>query len=457
MKGKDLYFIGIGGIAMAQAALLAQQLGYRVRGADQGLYPPASELLLEGGVEIHLGYDPSHLSPKPDLVIIGNALSRGNPEVEEVLNQRIPFISLPSFIKRTLIEGRTPLVVAGTHGKTTTSSLLAWFLFRGGLDPSFFIGGVARNFERGWRLGRGEVVVIEGDEYDSAFFDKRPKFVHYLPQMVILNDVEYDHADIYHDIEAVKGAFLQLMRLLPSRGRLILSGQGEAAKEISSQVPCPIERVAPGKWWYKIEREDERGIRFRLLKGGEDLGDFHLPLWGRHNLRNAIGAMVAAHLLGLPWDRIRDGLKEFKGVRRRLEVVGRERGVMVIDDFAHHPTAVRETLSTLKSLFPQARVWAIFEPRTGTLRRGYLLGDLLKALSLADRAILGSSPEVRGKLAFDPQEATAGSDVLWVEETGEIIRRVVSEATPGDVVVVMSSGSFDSLPQRLLDALRKSS
>jgi UDP-N-acetylmuramate: L-alanyl-gamma-D-glutamyl-meso-diaminopimelate ligase len=462
-KGAHCYFIGIGGIAMAQAALLLQEMGYAVRGSDASLHPPSDQLLQEGNIVAEEGYDAAHLSPPPDLVVIGNAVSRGNLEVEAVLDKGIPYLSLPGLIAEVLLDKRRSAVVAGTHGKTTTTALLAWLLFAGGLDPSFLVGGVPLNFGRGYRSGRGKWAILEGDEYDSAFFDKQPKFLHYLPQVVILTSIEYDHADIYQDLEAVKRAFRQLLAIIPTEGILIACIDDAVVREIISGAQSRVETFGgKGEWSPQRVRVTPKGMIFSLHRGGEELGELEIPLWGDHNLSNAVGAAVAAILIGLPMAQVREGLRTFQGVRRRMEVIGETRGITVIDDFAHHPTAIRETLRGVRARFPQARLWAVFEPRSQTMRRRVFQEELVAALGKADQVVIGKifSPPSQGE-ALDPQgvvqeiRRTKGDAAAsYLEDPESIVSRCVAGAVPGDVIVVMSSGHFAGLPERIFTALR---
>jgi UDP-N-acetylmuramate: L-alanyl-gamma-D-glutamyl-meso-diaminopimelate ligase len=465
-KGGHCYFIGIGGIAMAQAALLLKEMGYQVRGSDPALHPPTDQLLQEGKIVVEPGYDAAHLFPPPDLVVIGNAVSRGNPEVEAVLDHGIPYTSLPGLIEESLLRERLSAVVAGTHGKTTTASLLAWLLFAGGMDPSFMVGGVALNFGQGYRLGHGEWAVLEGDEYDSAFFDKGPKFLHYRPQVVILTSIEYDHADIYQDVEAVKSVFRQLLAIIPKEGTLIANTDDGVVSEMVSAAPCRLETFgAAGLWSPKKMRATSEGTIFHLQRGGEDMEEFTLPLWGVHNVSNAVGAVIAASLIGLTIPQIKEGLRTFQGVRRRMEVVGEARGITVIDDFAHHPTAIRETLRAVRARFPKGRLWAIFEPRSQTMRRDILQGELTTALQEADHVVIGRifSPPSQGE-ALDPnkvvqeiRKAKGDAAARYLEDPEEIVFHCLSDAAPGDVIVVMSSGHFSGLPQRIFTALKNRS
>jgi UDP-N-acetylmuramate: L-alanyl-gamma-D-glutamyl-meso-diaminopimelate ligase len=461
-KGAHVYFIGIGGIAMAQAALLLQEMGYAVRGSDTSLHTPTDRLLQEGNIVVDRGYDAAHLLPPPDLAVIGNAVSRGNPEVEAVLDKGIPHMSLPGLIRECLLDGKHSAVVAGTHGKTTTTALLAWLLFAGGLDPSFLVGGVPLNFGRGYRSGEGEWVVLEGDEYDSAFFDKQPKFLHYLPQVAILTSIEYDHADIYHDLEEVKRAFRQLLAIIPQEGILIACIDDAIVSEVISGLKYRVETFGEkGRWSPQEARVTTQGTAFRLLRDGAELGEVEVPLWGEHNVKNAVGATIAASLIGLSIAQIREGLRTFQGVRRRMELVGETGGVAVIDDFAHHPTAIRETLRGVRSRFPDRRLWAIFEPRSQTMRRRVLQGELAAALEEADQVVIGKpfSPPSQGE-ALDPhavvqeiRKTKGDAAASYLEDPDQIVSHCIAGAASGDVMVVMSSGHFDNLPARIFKAL----
>jgi UDP-N-acetylmuramate: L-alanyl-gamma-D-glutamyl-meso-diaminopimelate ligase len=343
------------------------------------------------------------------------------------------------------------------------TALLAWLLFNGGLDPSFLVGGVPMNFNRGFRSGKGEWVVLEGDEYDSAFFDKQPKFLHYLPQVVILTSIEYDHADIYPDFEAVKRAFRQLLAIIPKKGTIIANADDAVVREIASDVRCRVETYGKeGRWSTSAVRVTPQGTVFQLQRDGETLGELEIPLWGDHNLSNAVAAAVASSLIGLSVAQIREGLRTFQGVRRRMEVIGETRSITVIDDFAHHPTAIRETLRGLRTRFPLARLWALFEPRSQTMRRRVFQKELAAALKQADQVVIGkifSSPS-QGE-ALDPsrvvqeiREEKGEATAVYLEDPEEIVSLCVAGAAPGDVIVVMSSGHFDGLPQRILSALR---
>ena len=451
---------------MAQTALLLQEMGYQVRGSDPGLHPPTDQLLHAAKIVVEKGYAAAHLNPRPDLVVIGNAVSRGNPEVEEVLTQGIPYLSLPALIKEVLLAQRRSAVVAGTHGKTTTASLLAWLLVAGGLDPSFLVGGVLLNFGRGYRAGAGGWAVLEGDEYDSAFFDKGPKFLHYQPSVAVLTSIEFDHADIYQDLEAVKNAFRRLIAIIPPEGTLIACSDDAVVREViagAHGVQCQVETYGEtGMWSFRGLWATAQGTIFSLQKGDKKLGELEVPLWGEHNISNAVAAVAAARRIGLSFAQIREGLRAFQGVRRRMETVGETGGITVIDDFAHHPTAVRETLRALRSRFPGRRLWAVFEPRSQTMRRKVLQQGLVQALAEADRVVLGRpfSPPAPEE-ALDPQGVVAEINrhkgdgaARYLEATDRIVALCVAEAIPGDVVVVMSSGHFEGLPARIFSALK---
>ena len=398
-----IHLVGICGTAMASLAGMLQQKGFRVSGSDRNVYPPMSTFLQDRGIPILEGFSESHLSPRPDLVVIGNAVSRGNPEVEATLDEKIPYRSLPEILKEVFIRGKTSVVVAGTHGKTTTAALLTWLLESAGLRPSFLIGGIARNFNTSFRVADGEHFVIEGDEYDTAFFDKGPKFLHYLPDVVIFNNCEYDHADIYPDFSAVKQSFRRLLNIIPSRGALIAGWDDAVVRELSADSPTNVisfglDRAA--QWTAPSIRFLEQSTCFQVLQDGKDRGRFEVPLAGSFNVRNALAALACAHRLGLSRDAIAAGLGSFKSVKRRLEIRGQAAGITVFDDFAHHPTAIAATLAAVRKQFPQNRVWAIFEPRSATARRRVFQSQFSRCFADADHVILCSifAPE---KLAPD--------------------------------------------------------
>jgi UDP-N-acetylmuramate: L-alanyl-gamma-D-glutamyl-meso-diaminopimelate ligase len=458
------HLIGICGTAMASLAGLLRAKGHRVTGSDEHVYPPMSTMLDELGIPVLEGYRPEHLDPAPDLVVVGNAIPRGNPEVEHVLDHRIPYTSAAATIKEELIRGRHSVVVAGTHGKTTTTSLVAWALDRAGLAPSFLIGGVAENFGSSFRWTGGDLFCIEGDEYDTAYFDKGPKFMHYMPDTAILNNVEFDHADIYRDFDAVKLAFRRFVNLVPRRGALVAGWDSPAVREIAPRAHCPVESfgLEEGARW-RAERLEigEAGMRFRVTADGAAFGEYRTPIVGDFNLRNALATIVAAETLGADRDAVRDALETFESVKRRMQVRGVARGVRVVDDFAHHPTAVRETLGALRERYPEGRIVAVYEPRSLTSRQRVFQREYEEAFDAADLVVLARlfeperfAPEAR----LSPDELIAavnerGVEAHYVATADEIVAFLAPRLEPGDTVAVMSNGGFDRIHDKLLEAL----
>jgi UDP-N-acetylmuramate: L-alanyl-gamma-D-glutamyl-meso-diaminopimelate ligase len=469
-----VHLSGICGTAMASLAGLLREQGHAVAGSDQDIYPPMSTQLAALGIEIRSPYADANVSAEADLVVIGNALSRGNPEVEVVLDRKQRMTSLPALVGETFLQERTSLVVAGTHGKTTTTSLLAWLLDRGGLDPSFLVGGVPVDFGKSYRLGRGRPFVIEGDEYDCAFFDKRPKFVHYRPDVAVIGNVEYDHADIYPDLAAVQTAFLRLFAVIPRRGVLIAGVESPALVELLPRAPCRVETfgLAAGADWRAVDvRRSSGGTRFRLLVRGRDEGEFSLGLLGDYNVRNALAALGAAQAAGLTPAACRRALADFKGVKRRLELRGAVAGVTVFDDFAHHPTAVRATLDALRGTreapgtdpgAPAGRLVAVFEPRSYTSRTRVFQEAFAQSFAAAD-AVLISAAHLPGKVPENERLSEVelvdgirarGTRADFVPEVDAIVARLVGELRQGDRVVILSNGGFGGLHDKLLAGLR---
>jgi UDP-N-acetylmuramate: L-alanyl-gamma-D-glutamyl-meso-diaminopimelate ligase len=463
-----VHLSGIAGTAMASLAGLLRERGHQVTGSDQDVYPPMSTQLHELGIPVRSPYAAANVPGDADLVVIGNALSRGNPEVETVLDRKQRMTSLPALLAEEFIRGKTSLVVAGTHGKTTTTSILAFLLHRAGLDPSFLIGGVPVDFERSYRLGAGPHMVLEGDEYDCAFFDKRPKFVHYMPDVAVIGNVEYDHADIYPDLGSVQRAFVHLLNLVPHRGLVVAGLETPALREILPRAHCPVETFglsSEADWRAVDVRPSETGWRFRLARKGRDLGDFSLPLPGEHNLRNALAALAAAAAAGVDPDMARPALAGFRGVKRRLEVRGRARGVIVYDDFAHHPTAVRETLRALRAVLAaqtgSGRLVAVFEPRSYTSRTRIFQDEFARAFQDADRVIVAAAhmpakvPEGQRLSETELVRAIAelGKDARFVPVVDDIVRALASDLREGDRVVVLSNGGFGGIHEKLLRAL----
>jgi len=461
---QHLHLLGIGGTGMTALAGLLHESGARVTGSDRRLYPPTSTLLERLALEVHEGFSPQHLVPAPDLVVIGNAMSRGNVEVEEVLDRRLPYVSMPRLIEDRFLPGRHSVVVAGTHGKTTTSSMLAWVLTRAGRDPGFLIGGAPLDFEFPFHLGTGAPFVLEGDEYDTAFFDKGPKFMHYRPDTALLGAVEFDHADIYRDLEQVTTAFRRFVGLVPRRGLLVANHDAATTREIAAQALSRVRSYGfspDAHWRAEACAEGPSGGRCRVRCAGEPFAELELGVPGRHNVLNALATLAAADELGVPKDEILEGLATFRGVRRRMEVVGSAAGVTVIDDFAHHPTAIAETLRAARARYPGRRVWAVLEPRSWTLRRNVFQDRLAESFDAADHVLLAA---VFGAEALAPTErldpdrlATAigerGRDAEFLPSAGQILDRLLGQTRSGDVVVVMSNGGFDGLPRRLVELL----
>jgi UDP-N-acetylmuramate: L-alanyl-gamma-D-glutamyl-meso-diaminopimelate ligase len=466
-----VHLSAICGTAMASLAGLLREQGHEVTGSDQDVYPPMSTQLEALGIRIRSPYAEANVPQDADLVVIGNALSRGNPEVEIVLDRGQPFTSLPALLGEAFIRGRVSLVVAGTHGKTTTTSLLAFLLERAGLAPSFLVGGIPVDFGRSYRLAAGRHFVIEGDEYDCAFFDKRPKFVHYRPDVAIVGNVEFDHADIYPDLAAVKTAFQRFIDVIPRRGLLIAGVESDTVRELLPRARSRVETFAIGAEadWRADAVATEAGVtRFRLRLQGEDVGEFRLGLPGDHNVRNALAALAAARAAGAPLEAARQALPAFGGVKRRLERRGCEGGVAVYDDFAHHPTAVRATLAALRRLEASAlsrggQLWAIFEPRSYTSRTRLFQEAFAEAFAGADRVVIaaahlpGKVPEAQrlSEAELVASIVARGGDARFIPDVGAIVELLAREARPADVVTVLSNGGFGGIHDRLLDALRQ--
>jgi len=444
---KHLHILGICGTFMGGVALLARRAGFRVTGSDQNTYPPMSTLLEAEGIELHEGYDPAHLDPAPDLVVIGNALSRGNAAVEYVLDQGIDYTSGPRWLGENYLRGKTVLAVAGTHGKTTTASMLAWILESAGLAPGFLIGGVPRNFGLSARDGE-RFFVVEADEYDTAFFDKRAKFVHYRPRVAVLNNLEYDHADIYPDLESIKTQFHHLVRTIPGTGTIISNGEDPDLEAVLKQgCWSRLERFsAEQERDWQVELLEPDGSRLAFRRQGEVIGKTAWGHCGQHNAMNACAAVAAAVAAGVEAEHAVAALADFEGVKRRLETLGDFEGIRVYDDFAHHPTAIRLTLSGLRRHVGNARILVALEPRSNTMRAGVHADLLGPALVAADRVWLLTSDEID----WDPHVALGpleGRGRL-VTRTADMLSQMLEAARPGDHVVFMSNGGFDAAPAR---------
>ena len=450
---------------MAPLACLLQQLGHRVRGVDGPLYPPMSTLLEEAGIEPLVGYDPAHLAEAPDLVIVGNAVPRQNPEAEEVERRGLPKSSMPEAVARFFLEGRRPLVVAGTHGKTTTTSIAAWTWTCSDADPGYLIGGLPKNLDGSFQIGTGPRFIIEGDEYNCAYFDRGPKFLHYRPQTLILTSVEYDHADLYPEPAALTEAYRRLVRSLPADGLLVACGDSADVRAVAADAPCRVifyglgasNDVHPlGEVDYGVG-----GSRFDVSDAEVGAVELTLSLPGEHNVTNALAVWAAARDDGLPAESVRRTLAEFRGTSRRLEELGTARGITVVDDFAHHPTAVEKSLDGLRKAHPGRRIVALFEPRSLTAGRSFFSGGYLRAFAHADVVLLAPifhsrrlAPEERLDVdALMRDLAREGVSISSHESNEDVLSEALRLARRGDVIVTMSSGSFDALPHRLLAAL----
>ncbi len=467
---KHIHLIGICGTAMASLAGMLQLQGHRVTGSDAAAYPPMSDQLAALGIPVREPYAEANLEPRPDLVIVGNAISRGNVELEYVLDERIPFRSLAQTIGEEFLPGRKSLVVAGTHGKTTTTSMLAWIYEVASRTspehaPSFLIGGVAENFGSSFQLRPSRAFILEGDEYDTAFFDKGPKFMHYFPDAMILTHVEFDHADIYRDLEQVKTAFKRLVNLVPRRGRVVAYDGSENVTECVSRAFCAVERYGfrDGSAWQLRDLQHRNGnTEWQVLRHGEAWLQLSLPMAGEHNALNATAAAALAAGQGIAPEAIAEALATFKSVKRRLEVRAVVDGVTVIDDFAHHPTAIRETLKALRAAYPQGRLWAVLEPRSNTLRRNVFEQELVDALMLADRVILAAVYQQENIPAAERlhPDAVIGSlqrqrrPAQLCADADKIVDVLTGSVQPGDVVAILSNGGFGGIYQKLPERLR---
>ncbi|HEX4030180.1 MAG TPA: UDP-N-acetylmuramate:L-alanyl-gamma-D-glutamyl-meso-diaminopimelate ligase [Terracidiphilus sp.] len=471
IQPRHVHLSGICGTAMASLAGLLQLQGHRITGSDKAAYPPMSGLLRSLGIPVMEPYAEANLDPAPDLVVIGNALSRGNPEVERVLDERMAFTSMAALLHDEFLKGREPLVVAGTHGKTTTTSMLAWIYQTASrhtpeLEPSFLIGGVAENFGSSFQLRPTRTFIVEGDEYDTAFFDKGPKFLHYFPDALILTHVEFDHADIYADLEAVKTAFKRLVNLVPRRGLIVAYDGSANVTECVDRALCRVERYGfseSADWQLRNLRHESGRTLWEVWHGGSRWADLAMSLAGEHNALNATAAAALAWGQGVSREAIVAALASFKSVKRRLEVRAEIGGVTVIEDFAHHPTAIRETLRALRSVYPAARLWAVLEPRSNTLRRKVLEADLVESLRLADRVVLAGvyqQQRIPDAERLHPEDVVhalnaRGTPTQLLPDADAIAREVAPQAAPGDVIAILSNGGFDGIYEKLPARLRE--
>jgi UDP-N-acetylmuramate: L-alanyl-gamma-D-glutamyl-meso-diaminopimelate ligase len=457
---RSVHFIGIGGTAMASAATAMQDKGYAVTGSDQNVYPPMSTFLAERKISYMSGYAEQNLAHKPDLVVVGNAISRGNPEAEFVLERKLRHCSLPELLKEFFIRGKRSVVVAGTHGKTTTTSLLTWVFEHNGLNPSYLIGGIPNNFSQGARFTDSEWFIIEGDEYDTAFFDKRSKFVHYLPEVAILNNLEFDHADIFENLAAIQTSFKRFINLIPRNGQLLANGDDANLAPLLNVTHCPVKRFGLG---------EGNAWRAENLNLGATVSEFKIPrfkfrinLLGELNVRNALGVVAAARHCGLKNRQIQEAFDTFKGVKRRMEVRGVSGGVTVVDDFGHHPTAIRETMRALRVKFKGQKLWAVFEPRTNTTRRNVFQTELADAFADADAVVISQIARLE---LLDPSERLdperlmkelreKGKVAAYLLDADAIVDHISKNAEGGDVVCVFSNGGFGGIHGKLLERLK---
>ena len=456
---------------MASLAGMLRARGHQVTGSDENVYPPMSTMLAGLGIPVMQGYRPEHLTPAPACVIVGNAIPRGNAEVEETLKHKLLYRSQAEVVKEEFIRGRRSLVVAGTHGKTTTTSIAAWVMDQGGLNPTFLVGGVAQNFAVSFRVTDSDYFIIEGDEYDTAYFDKGPKFMHYLPELAIVNNIEFDHADIYRDLDAVKLAFRRFMNLAPGNGRLIAGWDSANVRDVvaamGQRLFTQLETFGTtedAQW--QARDIDHRGelTRFRVFREGRQWGEFRIPLIGDFNVLNSLAVIIAADAWGLERRAITDALASFRNVRRRAEVRGEESGITVIDDFAHHPTAVRETLCALRDRYAGRRLIAVFEPRSWSSRLAVFQHEYPKSFVAADQVVIANVFEIdkvkeRGALLSTAQliKDIAGQNKPAVALTGvqEILNYLIPKLKAGDVVAIMSNGGFGGIHEKLLAALKE--
>jgi UDP-N-acetylmuramate: L-alanyl-gamma-D-glutamyl-meso-diaminopimelate ligase len=461
---KHIHLIGICGTAMASLAGMLRQRGFKVTGSDAASYPPMSDFLASLEIPVYQPFSPMNLQTRPDVVVVGNAISRGNVELEHILDEHVPFCSLPQILHDEFLRGKEVIVVAGTHGKTTTTSMLSWIFHTSGQQPSFLIGGIAENFGSSFALGQGKHFILEGDEYDTAFFDKGPKFLHYFPDSVILTSVEFDHADIYKDLDAVETSFKRLVNLVPRRGRIIANDTGDSVERCVNRAFCSVERYgvsSTATWRVANLRLEPNRTTWNVLRDGQPWAEFQFQLGGEYNVWNATAAAAMAASYGISKEEISAALKTFKSVKRRLEVKAQVNGITIIDDFAHHPTAIAGTMAALRSRYPGARLWAILEPRSNTLRRNVFQNELAKSLALADEVIIAAIfksdaiPEAE-RLDLDSVAAqihSYGRRAQVITDADLIVASAAPQMRAGDVVAILSNGGFggiyEKLPQRL--------
>ncbi|MBA4716774.1 MAG: UDP-N-acetylmuramate:L-alanyl-gamma-D-glutamyl-meso-diaminopimelate ligase [Verrucomicrobiales bacterium] len=459
-KNEHFHFIGICGTAMGSVAAALQNRGYTITGSDQNVYPPMSDFLIENNINVSVGHDENNIPDKVDLVVIGNAMSRGNVEVESVLNRKIPYTSLPELIKRYFLQGKRNIVITGTHGKTTTSSIIAHLLNDNGLNPNLMIGGIPLDIGKGGRFTESEFFVIEGDEYDTAFFDKRSKFVHYMPEIVVVNNIEFDHADIFNNIEEIKLSFKRMLNIVPENGIVFVNGDDNDAVEVTENCRAPVIKVgANDDCDFKIENLNLESFNssFSIKENS-----YQLPMDGEFNVRNAAMAIAVSDFLNIDQKNIIESVSKFSGIARRQELRGEEKNVKVIDDFGHHPTAIAATIGALKQRYPDSKIWAIFEPRSNTSRRNLLQSELEDSLSQADGVIISEVPNPEkvpdGEL-LDVESvienlSSRGKEAFIGLSSDDIVNKLIPLTSSGDTIVVLSNGGFGGIHEKLLEALK---
>lgn len=449
---------------MGSIAAMLKSQGFKITGSDEHVYPPMSTFLENQGIEIYQGFDSAHLNPRPDLVVVGNAMSRGNPEVEYMLEQKINYTSLPVALKDFFIRGNHSIVVAGTHGKTTTSSMIAWLLEVANKKPSFLIGGIPQNFAQGFKLDAGQIFVVEGDEYDTAFFDKGPKFYHYLPDIVVINNIEFDHADIYDNLDQIKLTFRRLINLIPRNGLLVACGDDENVNELLPAAFSPIETFGlnDNNYWQASNIEYQKsGCTFDVLKDKKFYNRFSIPLSGDHNIRNALATIAVAAFHQVATTDIQQSFSTFKSVKKRLEQRAQIGDIIIFDDFAHHPTEVKTTIEGLHNQFPERRLWAIFEPRTATAKRKIMEEKYSTAFDSADITIfaplhLPQKIKENERLSIEnviENIRSQGNNVYYIESITEIVDFVANNVRPDDLILIMSNGAFGGIHEQLIERL----
>lgn len=465
---KHIHIIGIAGSAMSPLAGMLKESGYCVTGSDAGVYPPASTFLDKLGIPYNHGFDARHLQPKPDLVIVANIIARGNPELEEVLEKKIPYRSLPEMLEEFFLPEKHSIVVSGTHGKTTTTAMLAWIFHVAGRQPTFLVGGVAENFGKSYGLGEGSEMILEGDEYETAFWDRGPKFFHYHPDDLIITSLEFDHADIYRDFETYQLAFKRLVNLVPRNGNVVIWGDtqdsGPALRAAAEKAFCRVHTygfLKENEWIAAEPVASDGGMDFELFRNGNSFGKFQLAASGKHNVLNALAAIIVAEGRGIAVGKIQEALRTFKSVKRRLDVKGEFGGILVVDDFAHHPTAVRVTIAAARGRWPGRRLWAILEPRSNSMRRKVFQEALPQALATGDKVILSgvhNAKQLGDDSRLDPESVASdvrklGIDAKVFGSAEAIAEHLALNGKSGDLFLIMSNGSFDGLCQKLTEKL----